>query len=438
MRRAKAAAMSLAPISAMAARITLPFLFLSASASLPAGQSLMRAVADTNVNQRYTIESVSVAGVHVTEAKLPYSLRQRLSALVGERCDAALLEDLAADLRKELHLREVRQRLSRGSQPDRIRVNFEVVRKNADFDISVPKFLYSSEQGFTGEIDAGAQIHQNSFTFGVLSNGDDLTERFTGILVRYEDSNLGSEKLRFGITVEDYHELWNEATRVAAESAPGFDLYRTRRNIAPYLSFVVAKNLTVSAGTSFEQMEPENPAAGLHSANAFTADAHYGSKIEGDGIQQTVDGTYSLRVGMRGLGSDYAYSRHLVTLRYELKSGRQMASVDFMGGSIVGQAPSFERFVLGNSSTLRGWDRYAIDPLGGSRVVHNSVTYGYQLGEGTGQIFYDCGALWDADRMAQFRHSLGIGYRQGVFALTMAFPVVQGRIAPVFMAGMNY
>jgi hypothetical protein len=36
------------------------------------------------------------------------------------------------------------------------------------------------------------------------------------------------------------------------------------------------------------------------------------------------------------------------------------------------------------------------------------------------------------------RHSLGVGYKQGIFILSMAFPIRNGRIEPVFMAGMNY
>ncbi len=94
--------------------------------------------------------------------------------------------------------------------------------------------------------------------------------------------------------------------------------------------------------------------------------------------------------------------------------------------------------VLGSSSTLRGWDRYAIDPLGGTRIVHNSLTWGYQLGEGTAEVFYDAGAFWNGSRPSPLRHSLGARYRQGIFFMTMAFPVIEGRIAPVFMAGMNY
>src|SRR5271165_2398123 len=188
MRRALSPAMSVSPIAA------LPLFLLTVSASLPAGQSLLQAVAETNVNQRYMIESVSVAGVHVEDAKLPRHLRRRLSALVGEHCNAAELEDLASEMRKELHLREVNQRLSRGSQPNSIRVNFEVVRQDAGFEISVPRFLYHSEQGFTGELDAGAQVRQNNFSFSILSNGDDLTERFTGLAARYEAADLGTDR----------------------------------------------------------------------------------------------------------------------------------------------------------------------------------------------------------------------------------------------------
>ena len=420
----------------LAVRSAVPLLFVFACGTLSAGQALTRAAAETNVNQRYTIESVSVGGVRVENAKLPLSIRRRLSALVGERCDVAMLEDLAADLRHELHLRAVEQHLVKGSQPDRIRVNFEVVRKT--FDISVPRFLYHSQQGFTGEVEASAHTGQNTFTLGTVSNGDDLTERFTGITARYEDSKVGTDRLHFDIGFADYHEQWNPSTLAALTQGSGLDFYRTRRDIAPEFTLALARSLTVSAGLSFEQMGSENPATGARAANAFAGEVHYGRKIESDSVEQTVDGKYDLRVGSNGLGSDYSYSRHMVTIRYEVKSGRQTASDEFLAGSIAGNAPFFERFVLGSSSTLAGWDRYDIDPLGGTRVVHNSMTYGYQFGERTAEVFYDAGALWQIGRAAQLRHSLGLGYRQGIFVLSMAFPVIDGRIAPVFMAGMNY
>ena len=59
--------------------------------------------------------------------------------------------------------------------------------------------------------------------------------------------------------------------------------------------------------------------------------------------------------------------------------------------SISGRAPLFERFVLGTSSTLRGWNKFDIDPLGGDRMVHNTLEYRYRMLE----VFYDTGAVWN-------------------------------------------
>jgi hypothetical protein len=411
---------------------------------LSAGQTFVREAAETNVNQRYTIESVAVGGVPVDRAKLPVTLRSRLLGMVGARCDMATIGDLSSALRKELHLRSVSEHLSRGSQPDQIRVNFEVVKRDISFDVSVPKFLYHSKQGWTGELDASTRVGQNTFTLGAVSNGDDLSERFTGIAARYQTAKVFTDKLRFALNFEDFHEQWSDSTRRAVRDTPNsdLDLYRSRRNVAPELTFAPVKNFSISTGMSFEQMESETPALGLRSANAATGEVRYGRTLEGL-INQRIDGKYNIRLGMHGLGSDFQYARHAVSVRYELKSGRQIATDEFLAGAVSGSAPMFENFVLGTSSTLRGWDRNLINPLGGNRVIHNSLSYGYQIGEGTAEIFYDTGALWRHGKAPLIttggvRHSVGVGYRQGNFVLTMAFPVVEGRVTPVFMAGMNY
>ena len=43
-----------------------------------------------------------------------------------------------------------------------------------------------------------------------------------------------------------------------------------------------------------------------------------------------------------------------------------------------------------------------------------------------------------AGRRRSLRHSVGVGLRQGLFSLAVAFPVRDGRIEPIFMVGMNY
>ena len=402
-----------------------------------AGQALLRDAQETNVNQRYLIESVSVGGVEVSQmeaARLPDSLREKLFALVGLHCDTAALETLAAELRKQLHFREVTEHLSKGSAPEQVRVNFEVVHKDLGFDVSLPRFLYHSQQGFTGEVDASTRYKENVLMFGVVSNGDDLTERYSGIAAHFESrafgpQSLGLDKMHADVTFEDYHEQWNQAT-IGALGPGEPNLYRARWNVAPELAFTIAPAVTVAVGTSFEHIESEMPGLAGSRANAATLDirAH----------RHNLEARYNLRVATKALGSTYAYARHLISLRYQVRSGRHTLTDESMAGSIMGDAPFFERFVLGSSSTLRGWDRYEIDPLGGSRVVHNEMSYGYRIGEGTVEAFYDSGALWQSDRAAQLRHSLGFGYRQGIFVMTVAFPLRDGRIDPVFMAGMNY
>ena len=57
---------------------------------------------------------------------------------------------------------------------------------------------------------------------------------------------------------------------------------------------------------------------------------------------------------------------------------------------------------------LRGWNKYDLDPLGGSRVAHNSLDYRYGIFE----AFYDAGAIWDPGQDIVARHSGGRGAPQ--------------------------
>ena len=80
-----------------------------------------------------------------------------------------------------------------------------------------------------------------------------------------------------------------------------------------------------------------------------------------------------------------------------------------MAGGITGTAPLFERFTLGDSMTLRGWDKYDIAPAGGDRMFHTSIEYRY-----TGvALFLDAGSVWDAGTERKVRVSTGFGSTPG-------------------------
>ncbi len=394
-------------------------------------------VAEDNVNSRYTVESVEIGGD--AQPKLPKSLRERLESLVGARFDPAQFDDLAREIRDQLHLRSVQPHILRGSAPNTVRVLLETERRSVEFDVSVPKFLYHSTQGWTAQAQASTTIARNNvLRLGVLSDGDELTERFTGFAAAYENLDVGSTRVHFAFLVEGLHAEWDRST-LRAEGLPEADLYRARRNLQPTVVLLLSRNLALTLGVSLEQLEMENPRMATEAADAIVAGLQYSRAVESAATtEKNLSAAYNLRVASKSIAGDFGYARHRATVAYTVTRGRQTVSDQLLAGTISGVAPLFERFVLGTSSLLRGWDRYQIDPLGGNRVVHNSVDYSYRIDPGSIQVFYDAGILWNQGQSAPLRHSIGFGYRQSVFSLALAFPLHSGSLVPVFMVGMNY
>jgi hypothetical protein len=357
-------------------------------------------------------------------------LRKEIASLIGEKLNPARLDDLAKRLRKELRARSVEHHVLRGKSPEYVQVVFSVEVPPTRFDASVPKFLYQAKQGWSGALEGTATVHNNGFTAGLVSDGDELVERFTGEVARYESQPVLGSRARLNFEFASYHELWNGAT---VASAGADQLYRTRQEFQPVLSVRVARPLELSFGASFESLGQQTPGASPLAANSLVAGARYSRQFEGTS-DQAVEADYDLRAGTRAIASDFAYTRHRWELRYRLSHGKHELVDDSWGGVILGTAPLFDRFVLGNSTSLRGWNKFDLDPLGGNRVVHNTVEYHY----GVFQIFCDSGAVWDGGQPAVAHSSVGVGLRQGVFSLAMAFPLHEGRMDPVFMVGMNY
>ncbi|HEY1239503.1 MAG TPA: BamA/TamA family outer membrane protein [Bryobacteraceae bacterium] len=398
---------------------------------------------ELNVNSRYTVETVIVSGDGWStnlaadhDQKISSGLRSEITALIGSKLNPAVLDDLAVRLRREFQARAVNHRLLRGTTPESVRVVFEITQKPARFDVSVPKFLYANRQGWTGAVESTTTVHHNAFTVGLVSDGDDLAERYTGLLARYENTRLGTDRVHLRFDFDDYHEQWNGATRTDLAVPPDetSGIYRSRRNYEPAVIFVLARPLTLSVGASFQSFQEETPGTPVGAANAVVSRLDYQHRMEDSDYRQGIDAGYSLRAGTRVLGSDFAYARQRLNFRYTLTHGKHVLKEEVQAGLLTGRAPLFERYVGGNSTVMRGWDKYEINPFGGNRIVANSVDYRY----GIFQVFYDTGAVWDAGQAAPIRHSVGIGLRQASLFLAIAFPLREGRADPVFLMGMNY
>ena len=61
------------------------------------------------------------------------------------------------------------------------------------------------------------------------------------------------------------------------------------------------------------------------------------------------------------------------------------------------------------------------------------------------RVFYDTGAVWDRGGRVEARQSVGTGlegnlgiFGHNEFLLALAFPLDQGHLEPMFVAGMNF
>jgi hypothetical protein len=390
-----------------------------------------------NVNSKYRIESVEISGGSKTE--ISRGLRADLESLVGQTFSQETLDRLARRLKRELNARVVSPKISKGSQPEQVSVLFEVKgREPVDrFNLSLPKGIYHSRQGWSGILEAKINAGDSIFSAGLVSDGDALTERFAGVRAGYENTRVGTERVRLKFQFGSYHQQWHPRTLEALRDAPDVPgIYRTRQDFAPELTVALAEPLTVSAGVSFQRFQTQFPAAHTQAANAVTTTLRYARRLEDqEGNQHQIEAGYNLRAATNTFDSDFIYSRHAVRAEYAYRWRRQKVDVAIDAGLISGRAPLFERFSLGNAATLRGWDKLEINPLGATRMAHGSLGYQYRIF----QIFYDTGSAWDKGTNAVVRHSIGIGFgsRDGFF-LALAFPIRDGRAAPMFMTGVAF
>jgi len=398
----------------------------------------------TNVNSRYTVESISLSpnGGY----RLSGPVAAEIEQLVGERLNVEALNRLSRRITQELKARSVTFRVARGQQPAHVRVTFEVEKKETNFDVSLSKLMYDSELGWSGTAQVAATFGDNVLTFAGLSNADDSVDRYSGIRARFDRLHLADGRLRLGVEFDAFRDQFDNATLSVLsnknDSSLGAGAFRSRLNVEPSATFVLALPLTFTIGFSFESLQSSLLAGTNESANALTSALRYHEQWrDADENIQDVDAAYTLRAATKALGSGAAYTKHAAHLRYTYRHQRELVEVALKAGVIYGQAPLFERFVLGNTSTLRGWNKDDLDPLGGNRIADASVTYGYRIM----RVFYDTGSVWDRGKSADDKQSLGAGVTSGfgmfgkdALLLAVAFPIRQGRVVPVFIAGMNF
>ncbi|MCS7024529.1 MAG: outer membrane protein assembly factor [Bryobacteraceae bacterium] len=407
----------------------------------------------TNVNSRYMVEAVELPVPY--QQRLSDALRAELKAMVGRQFNPQQSDRLLRRLREELEGYRITQRVVRGSKPDSIRIVYEVERTRRRSDVVLPRLAYHSKQNFTFGGDVKLASESFDLQAGILTDHNDRVERYSGLRASLF-RRLVDDRLRLGFVAESWRSQWNPAVeeslrrlsagdgdrRQGEESVPG--IYRKRQAFSPGLEVVIGA-VTLAAGISLQRFQTQFPAARYETAHTLNSSLRLEQRWQLPGFgTQALNAGYHLRAATSFLGSDFTYTRHALEASYQLERGRETITAAFTAGFLNGRAPLFERFVLGNLNTLRGWNKFDIAPLGGSRIAHGSLDYR----KGWFRMVYDVGALQGPASVSvdgepgKVRHSLAAGLTTGpkreAFSVLLAFPIRDGRIEPIWIIGMNF
>ena len=417
------------------------------SLATPAGKARVAFIAarisdDTgllsNINARYTVESVEIAGI--PEARVSRELRRELQRLVGSRLDPDEADRLSERLAGELHGRRVTRRISRGTEPGRIHVVFEVNEIEPSpwipFIPSRSKLVYHGDQGWSGVIDVPIGARRHRATVGlVFGNQDDLVEEYSGFRVRLESRALATDRLGASLEVARYRQSWDDRTLSTLALDPAVpEAYRTRVTVEPRVTFAASPHVRFTAGASISELESLAQSPASQMANAAILAVGFDRDWQQGSGTTDLEAGYTLRAARPSLGSDLDYTRHLAQGRVRYKRGKSTVIATTALGYLAGGAPLFERFTLGDSATLRGWNKFDLTPAGADRMVHQSLEYRFH----GAAFFFDAGSVWDRGADARIRLSTGVGFHTDNGFLTLAVPLNAEDAGATFMMGVRF
>lgn len=391
-----------------------------------------------NINARYTIERVEIAGVD--EDRISQKLRDEVKALTGGKLDPANAERLSRALEVELPDYSVTRRISRGTETGHIVLTFNFELSERRFWIPLPpsrsKVTFLEDQGWSGVFDIRATFGSHAFSVGFVgSNNDDLIEEYSGYWLRAENRAAGTKRIGLSFEFGSYSDDWRPTTLSALGASPAIPpAYRHRTTVQPEVTFALNRYIRVTGGADVSDLEPRDESLFSQQANAVVGAINFDQtwRPESGGRHRVIAG-YDYRAGTRSLGSDLVYGRHFGQAHYVFRHRHNRVRTDFLIGGLSGRAPLFERFSLGDTATLRGWDKYVISPVGGDRMWHHSIEYAFR----NFAYFFDTGAVWDKGTPARVRLSTGVGYHDDNWFMTFAVPLNDNDVRLTFMIGFR-
>lgn len=393
---------------------------------------------DTNVNSRYTVESVELTGA--SEARLSRGLREELRRYVGQRFSPEVFARLSGRVREELKARLVSPKLMKGSAPEQVRVVLDVMGRRVNVSTEQSRLAWHTQQGWTGNLQLNVEERDKQrLALGGFSDGDTFTERVTGARAGYSRSLLRG-RIRAGFSASATTAQYDARTLQAA--GPN-ELYRSSDSFQPTVTILPwrdesGQELAVEVGLRWQRFALLSPETNRSVASHALVNTLRYRRVRGD--MERGRTTFTALATLANGAGDYSFTRQEARAGVEYHRGASRLTVDFTEGTLGGRAPFTERFAGGNSQVLRGWNKFEIAPLGATRLVASNVEYGRSLkGKLEASAFVDSGSVWSRGTTATGRVSAGCGLRtRDGFYFYVAFPLRDGRVEPLFMTGASF
>jgi hypothetical protein len=391
-----------------------------------------------DANARYLIERVEIRGI--SESDVAADLNAEVQTLVGKPLGAEDVDQVEATVRTAFPDYDVRRRVIRGRRSGEIRLLFILDQKESArwlrFTTLKSNLLYHSDQGWGAFMDF--PISGRSFRVTpiiAIDHGDELIEEYSGFGVRIESRKLGTERLGASFEWTTFDQDWRDATLAALGANPGIPgAYDDRTTVTPLVNFAVTRQLSVGGGVAITEIEPLSGVPESQMANAYIGRVRFDTRWEQAGVDHAVEAQFTVRSASETLESDFTYTRYFGQAEYAYRRSKHTVVTSGLVGGIDGTAPLFERFSLGDSRTLRGWNKYDIAPAGGERVFHTSLEYRYS----GFAVFLDSGTVWDPGVDKRVRVAAGFGFHKDPFFMTLGFPLNTDDVRAVFTTGVRF
>jgi hypothetical protein len=391
-----------------------------------------------DANARYLIERVETRGI--SEDDLADNLNAEVQTLVGKPLGSEDVDQVEAKVRTAFPDYNVSRRVIRGRRSGEIRLVFILDKRESArwlrFAPMKSNLVYHSDQGWGALMDF--PISGGSFRVTpilAIDHGDELIEEYSGFGVRVESRKLGTERLGASFEWTTFDQDWRDATLAALAANPRIPgAYDDRTTVTPLVNFAVTRQLSVGGGVAITEIEPLSGAPESQMANAYLGRVRFDTRWEQGAADHAVDAQFTVRSASETLESDFTYNRYFGQAEYAYRRSRHTLLASGLAGGIDGTAPLFERFSLGDSQTLRGWNKYDIAPAGGERVFHTSLEYRY-----SGFAFFlDSGTVWDTGVDKRVRVAAGFGFHSDPFFMTLGFPLNTDDVRAVFTTGVRF